>query len=101
MYKPKHKKRTVPPRSTSTTKTTKRTITRNNDINIQHRPMLFKKRILPKCQNNIKKMQRKIKEIDKYKKRIQSLASAGTKKEVRSRLALGKHDSSRFNNILE
>ena len=53
MYKPKHKKRTVPPRSTSTTKTTKRTITRNNDINIQHRPMLFKKRILPKCQNNI------------------------------------------------
>ena len=67
MYKPKHKKRTVPPRSTSTTKTTKRTITRNNDINIQHRPMLFKKRILPKCQNNIKKMQRKIKEIDKYK----------------------------------
>lgn len=71
MYKPKHKKRTVPPRSTSTTKTTKRTITRNNDINIQHRPMLFKKRILPKCQNNIKKMQRKIKEIDKYKKRIQ------------------------------
>ena len=50
MYKPKHKKRTVPPRSTSTTKTTKRTITRDNDINIQHRPMLFKKRILPKCQ---------------------------------------------------
>ena len=34
----------------------------HNDINIQHRPMLFKKRILPKCQNNIKKMQRKIKE---------------------------------------
>ena len=33
--------------------------------------MLFKKRILPKCRNNIKKMQRKIKEIDKYKKRIQ------------------------------
>ena len=56
MYKPKHKKRTVPPRSTSTTKTTKRTITRNNDINIQHRPMLFKKRILPKCENNIRKM---------------------------------------------